>query len=62
MKQKKCFVSPRVVQEVQIQLEKDLLAGSVQDVLTLRSMGIEVEHYDFSEVDGNTFTVDWEDE
>lgn len=55
-------MSPRVVQDVPIQLEKDLLAGSVQNVMTLRSMGIGVDYYDFDEVEGNTFTVDWDDE
>ena len=61
MKRKKQFVTPRVLQEVQIQLEKDLLQGSVQNGLTLKSMGIEVEDYDFS--DGNTdgYSVYWED-
>ena len=62
MDKKKQFVTPQVLQEVPIQLEKDLLTGSVQDVLTLRSMGIGVDYYDFSEVEGNTFTVDWDDE
>ncbi len=61
MKRKKQFVTPRVIQEVSIQLEKDLLGGSVQNALTLKSMGIEVEDYDFS--DGNTdgYSVYWED-
>lgn len=34
MQMKKQFVTPRVVQEVQIQLEKDLLGGSVKDNTT----------------------------
>ena len=61
MRKKKVFVSPRVTQDVQIQLEKDLLAGSVHDALTMRSMGIGVDYYDFEEVEGNTFTVDWDE-
>ena len=60
MSKKKPFVSPRAIQEVRIQLEKDLLAASVHDALTIRSMGIDVDYYDFEEVDGNTFTVDWD--
>lgn len=62
MKRKKQFVTPRVVQEVSIQLEKDLLGGSVQNELTLRSMGIEVENYDFSgpENSESGYSVYWE--
>ena len=62
MSKKKQFVTPRVLQEVQIQLEKDLLDfGSTQNVTKLQSMGIDVENYDFS--DGNTegYTVEWYD-
>lgn len=61
MRKKKAFISPRVTKEVWIQLEKDLLVGSVHDALTLRSMGMGVDYYDFEEVDGNTFTVDWDE-
>ena len=62
MSKKKQFVTPRVLQEVQIQLEKDLLDfGSTQNVTKLQSMCIDVENYDFS--DGNTegYTVEWYD-
>jgi hypothetical protein len=61
MKRKKQFVSPRVLEQVDVRLEKDLmvLAGSVQNVLTLRSMGIEVENYDFSEDNTEGYSVDW---
>ena len=62
MKQKKPFVAPRVIQEVSIQLEKDLLGGSIQNELTLKSMGISVENYDFSEdIEENSYSVYWED-
>ena len=64
MKRKKPFVTPRVVQEVSVQLERDLLAGSVQNALTLESMGIGVDYYDFSESDDpenpNSYSIYWE--
>ena len=58
---KKQFVTPRVNQQVQIQLEKDLLQGSVQNAMKVTSMGIEVDNYDFSdEVENNPYTVEWD--
>lgn len=58
---RKQFVTPRVNQQVQIQLEKDLLTGSVQNAMKITSMGIEVENYDFSdEVEDNPYTVEWD--
>lgn len=62
MSKKKQFVTPRVLQEVQIQLEKDLLDfGSTQNVTKLQSMGIDVENYDFSEGNTEGYTVEWYD-
>lgn len=62
MKNKKQFVTPLVLQEVQVRLEKDLLAGSLQNELKLRSMGIEVQNYDFSEeITDNPYSVYWEE-
>ena len=63
MKRKKQFVTPLVLQEVQIQLETGcLVAGSVQNDLTLKSMGIEVRNYDFSEeITDNSYSVYWEE-
>ena len=60
MSKKKVFVSPRVTQEIQIQLEKDLLGRSVQYDMTLRSMGQGVEVYEFSEDENDTYFVEWE--
>ena len=61
MKRKKPFVAPRVIQEVSVQLEKDLLGASVQEALSITSMGIGVDHYDFSEeIDNNPYGVYWE--
>lgn len=58
---KKQFVTPRVNQQVQIQLEKDLLQGSVQNAMKITSMGIEVDNYDFSdEVENNPYTIEWD--
>lgn len=59
MSKKKLFVSPKVIQEVQVQLEKDLLGGSVQNVARFTSMGIEGENYDFSDAEDATYFVDW---
>lgn len=62
MKRRKQFVTPKVVQEVQIQLEKDMLeGGSAQNVTKLQSMGIDVENYDFSEGNTDGYTVEWYD-
>ena len=59
MSKKKFFVSPMVIQEFQVQLEKDLLGGSVQNVAQITSMGIEGENYDFSDAEDATYFVDW---
>lgn len=60
MKRKKQFVAPRVVQEVRIQLEKDLLGRSVALDMTVSSMGQGVKNYDFSEDEEATYFVEWE--
>lgn len=60
MNKKKQFVTPRVLQEVQIQLEKDMLeGGSAQNVTKLESMGIDVENFSFSGDDAEGYTVEW---
>ena len=59
MLMKKQFVTPRVIQQVPVQLEKDLLQGSVQNVTKLQSMGIESENFDFSENNADGYTVEW---
>ena len=56
---KKQFVTPRVIQQVPVQLEKDLLQGSVQNVTKLQSMGISVENFDFSDENTDGYTVEW---
>ena len=61
MKRKKQFVTPRVLQEVQVQLETNLLGDSVQNVMKLRSMGTEVKNYDFSDGNSEGYSVYWEE-
>ena len=56
---RKQFVTPRVIQQVPVQLEKDLLQGSVQNVTKLQSMGISVENFDFSDENTDGYTVEW---
>lgn len=56
---KKQFVTPRVNQQVPVQLEKDLLQGSAQNVAKLKSMGIVDENFDFSEGNADGYTVEW---
>lgn len=56
---RKQFVTPRVIQQVHVQLEKDLLQGSVQNVTKLQSMGIASENFDFSENNPDGYTVEW---
>ena len=59
MRMKKQFVTPRVNQQVPVQLEKDLLQGSAQNVAKLKSMGIVDENFDFSEGNTDGYTVEW---
>lgn len=61
MDKKKLFVTPRVIQEVQIQLEKDFLDGSAQNVTKVREMGIYWENYDFSEGNSDGYTLEWDE-
>ena len=62
MYQRKKFVTPRVVQEVPVQLEKDLLQGPSSGLrTTIISAGQAVEMYDFSEDSpNNDYTVEWD--
>ena len=59
---RKQFVTPRVIQQVRVQLEKDLLQGSVRLDSTLSSMGQGVENYTFSEdpeEESASYFVEW---
>ena len=52
MKRRKQFVSPKVVQAVEVQLENDLLQGpSTRGNTEAIIMGQEVEEHDFSDFD-----------
>lgn len=60
MENKKTFVSPRVLQQVDVCLEEDfLVGGSAQNVMSLQSMGIDVENYDLSGED-ESYTIEWD--
>ena len=56
---KKQFVTPRVIQEVQIQLEKDLLGKSVEENAKALILGHEYEDHDLSYVNDDVSTY-WE--
>ena len=56
------YQTPTVLKEVDVLIERDFLAGSVVDNLTIVATGQEVEEYNFStEVEDNPFTFEWED-
>ena len=58
---KKQFVTPRVLQEVQVRLEKDLLQASVRFDMTVTSMGQGVENYEFiDDPNGGDYLVEWD--
>ena len=58
---KKHFVTPRVFQEIQIHLEKDLLQASVRFNTTVTSMGQGVENYEFTDdPNGGDYVVEWD--
>ena len=59
MKNKKQFIRPAVLQEVQLLPGTPILQGSVSDNTTIVSMGQEVKEYDFSDPNGN-FNHQWE--
>lgn len=56
---KKQFVAPRVIQEVRIQLEKDLLGGSVKDNTRAVIQGHEIVEKDLSYVNDDVSSY-WE--
>lgn len=58
MKRKKQFVAPRVVQEVQIRLEKDLLGKSIGDETEVIIPGIETVETDLSDTETYDVFVD----
>lgn len=62
MKRKKHFISPRVLGQVELCLEGDLLVigPSTQDVTTITSMGIAEDNFDFSEGNTDGYYVEWD--
>ena len=59
MNKKKLFVTPKVVQEVQICLEKDLLVGP-SGTMTDSSMGQPVDYFEVDGEGDNAITVEWD--
>lgn len=59
MKRRKQFVTPRIIQQVQVCLEKDLLVGpsSLPDA---KSMGQSVTYYEVDGEGDDAITVDWD--
>lgn len=51
------YQTPRVLQDLPLELESEILAGSVSEKTTVKSTGQEVEEYDFSTT---SFNQDWE--
>lgn len=59
MQKKKQFEAPKVLQEVRIQLEADLLGRSVEENLKAITLGQEYEDHDMSYVNEDRATY-WE--
>jgi hypothetical protein len=57
MKRKQPYKAPVILREVRLQMEGDILTGSVADHIDVTSMGQEVDNYDFNS-DG--FNHTWE--
>ena len=53
-------MTPRVIQEVQVQLERDLLGDSIQHKANVISAGQAVEYYELSEDGSTDYTVEWD--
>ena len=56
MKRKKVYKTPAILREVFLQVEGEILAGSVVDTTTVVSTGQEVETYNF---DSEVFNHEW---
>lgn len=53
MKQKQVYTAPAILRQVRLQLEGELLSGSVADHIEVTTMGQEVDDYDFGSDDFN---------
>ena len=61
MNKKKQFKSPRVIQQVEVLLERDLLGKSLEDVAGVITMGQGVIDYDFSSGEEPAdYTAEWD--
>ena len=60
MKRKKQFVSPQVLKQVEVCLEKDLLGGSVERKMQVFTAGQPVNELDFTPSEDNDYAVYWE--
>ena len=58
MKRKQPYKAPAILREVCLQLEEELLVGSVIDKTDITSVGQTVDEYDFSK---EGFNHTWED-
>ncbi len=61
MKRKQPYKAPEILREVRLQMEGDILTGSVADHIDVTSMGQEVDNYNF-DFSGNSdgFNHTWE--
>ena len=53
----KTYKAPAILREVNLQVEGEILTGSVVDTTTVVSTGQEVEEFDFSDTQ---FNQDWD--
>lgn len=62
MKDKKTYMTPVVLTEVGVVLEKDLLLGSVVDNISkVETTGQKVENYDFGIDNSSSYNFTWEE-
>ena len=60
MKRKQPYKAPAILREVRLQLEGELLSGSVVNNIEVTSMGQEVDNYNFDFNNQDGFNHTWE--
>ena len=60
MKRKQQYETPTILRQTTLSLGVVLLAESIVDDAVIKSMGQQIDTYDFG-ASGNTFNHDWED-
>jgi hypothetical protein len=60
MKRKQQYVAPAILRQTQLSPGVALLANSIVDDAVIKSMGQQIDTYDFG-ASGNTFNHEWED-